>query len=228
MGIRLVVVDAHTLCRHGLARIAESHADIRLVAQMATAAEAMAGLVAADPDVVVLAAALPDGDGLRLAAALRERRPGVGVVVLGAPGHDDALFRAMEARASAYVTKAAPAEEIVAAIRHAAVAPASFTASGLAAALERRRQGELLSPREREVLALLIQGLSIAEIARNIHLSHSTAKTYTARIYEKLGATNRIQALMAALRLGLIPHDHRPATPAPALPALAAGQADSA
>src|SRR5206468_4205574 len=121
--------------------------------------------------------------------------------------HDAPLIRAMEAQASAYVARSAPVEEALAAIRHAAVAPDSFTASGLAAILGRRRTGELLSPREREVLALLIQGLSIAEIARAMHLSHSTAKTYTARLYEKLGAANRAQALMAALRLGLIRQD---------------------
>lgn len=166
-----------------------------------------AGSGAAGLGVAMIAAVLPDGDGVALARALRERDPRLGIVVMAAAEHDDLLFRAMDAQASAYVAKSAPATEMLAAIRHAAVAPQSFTASGLARALGRRRTGELLSPREREVLALLMDGLSIATIASTMHLSHSTAKTYTARLYEKLGAANRTQALRAALRLGLIRED---------------------
>jgi DNA-binding NarL/FixJ family response regulator len=207
LGIRLFAVDAHTLCRYGLARVVEDRPDIELVGEASTAAEAEARLDAFDPDVVTVAASLPDGDGLALVRTLRERRPRLGVVVMAAVDHDDPLFRAMEARASAYVARSATADEMVALIRHAAVAPESFTASGLVAALGRRRTGELLSSREREVLMLLMQGLSIAEMARVMHLSHSTAKTYTARLYDKLGAANRAQALMAALRQGLIRQD---------------------
>ncbi|HEX2313786.1 MAG TPA: LuxR C-terminal-related transcriptional regulator, partial [Thermomonospora sp.] len=107
-----------------------------------------------------------------------------------------------------------PRTEIVAALRHAAVAPGSFTAAGLAQALARRRSGELLSPRERQVLTLLMDGRSIAAIASTMHLSHSTAKTYTARLYEKLGAANRTQAVMAALRMGLIRQDQELLPPA--------------
>jgi DNA-binding NarL/FixJ family response regulator len=139
--------------------------------------------------------------------------------VLGPSGDDQALFAAMDAMASAYVATSAPPAEIVAAIRHAAVAPGSFTSADLAQALARRRTGELLSPRERQVLALLMDGRSIAAIANSMHLSHSTAKTYTARLYEKLGAANRTQAVMAALRLGLVRHDSP--VPPPRLPDVA-------
>jgi DNA-binding NarL/FixJ family response regulator len=215
LDIRLVVVDAHTLCRHGLAHVVEGEPDITLVGALATAADAKARLAALDPRVAVIAACLPDGDGIALARVLRERLPGLGLVVIAADGYDDALFRAMEAGASAHVAASAPAAEVVAAVRHAAVAPASFTAAGLTAALHRRRTGDLLSPREREALTLLMRGLSIAEIARAMHLSHSTAKTYTARLYEKLGAGNRAQMLMAALRLGLIRADDPALIPDP-------------
>ncbi|HXZ64197.1 MAG TPA: LuxR C-terminal-related transcriptional regulator, partial [Streptosporangiaceae bacterium] len=92
-------------------------------------------------------------------------------------------------------------------IRHAAVAASSFTASGLAVAVARRRamQDRLaLSPREAEVLRLLHDGLSVPAIAVEMFISVSTAKTYVARLYEKLGAANRAQALMAAMHHGLI------------------------
>ena len=96
---------------------------------------------------------------------------------------------------------------MIAAIRHAAVAASSFTASGLAVALARRQTAQerlALSPRETEVLALLGDGLSVPAIAARMFISQSTAKTYVARLYEKLGAANRAQALMTAIHHGLI------------------------
>jgi len=106
-------------------------------------------------------------------------------------------------------------EEVLAAIRHAAVAASSFTAAGLAVALARRRSVQdrvALSPQQSEVLRLLSGGLSIPAIAMTMFISQSTAKTYVARLYEKLGVTNRAQALMAAVQLGLIQHE--PGVPA--------------
>lgn len=127
-------------------------------------------------------------------------------MVLTAQGEDDVLFRAMETGVSAFVGKAAPMEEILCAIRHAAVAASSFTAAGLALAMARRQSTAArlaLSPRERELM-LLRDGVSIPAIARTLYVSPSTAKTYVSRLYEKLGASSRAQALMAALRNGLI------------------------
>jgi DNA-binding CsgD family transcriptional regulator len=106
---------------------------------------------------------------------------------------------------------------VLAAIRHAAVAAASFTAAGLAMAFARRRamQEQLaLSPREKEVLHLLHDGLSIPAIAIELYISVSTAKTYVARLYEKLGAASRSQALMTALHHGLIDYQQPPVSSA--------------
>lgn len=210
MAIRVVVVDGHTLTRFGLTTLAAAHADLEVVAEARTAAEASEVIAAVRPDVVTVAVGLPDGDGLRLARELRDRHPSLGIVVLTAQGEDDVLFRALETGASAFVGKTAPVEEIVCAIRHAAVAASSFTASGLAMAMARRQSTTerlALSPREREVLALLQDGVSIPAIARTLYVSPSTAKTYVSRLYDKLGASNRAQALMAALRNGLIRSD---------------------
>ncbi|GAA2727102.1 response regulator transcription factor [Actinocorallia aurantiaca] len=205
MGFRLAVIDGHTLCRHGLAGVVEGHPDLEIVGEASSLAEGRAQVALHRPDTVVLAAALPDGDGLGLCREIRELHPDTGVVVMASSDDDAPLFRAMEAGASAHVSRSADLPELLAAIRHAAVAPGSFTARGLARALARRGTRErLLSPRELQTLQLMAQGLSIAEIGRRMHLSHSTAKTYTARIYDKLGAANRAQALMAALRLGLV------------------------
>ena len=107
------------------------------------------------------------------------------------------MFRALEAGVSAFVTKNAPIAELLAAIRHSAVAAGSFLASGLGQAFARRQLAAprpVLSPRETEVLVLLGQGLSIAAIAGKLYVSHSTAKTYVSRVYEKLGASNRLNS----------------------------------
>jgi DNA-binding NarL/FixJ family response regulator len=176
-------------------------------------------VAAARPDVVTLDVVLPDGDGLRLAREFRDRYADLGIVMLTSLQEDHVLFRALENGVSAFVAKSAPLAEVLGAIRHAAVAASSFTASGLATAVARRRtmQDRLtLSPREAQVLRLLHDGLSVPAIAADMFISVSTAKTYVARLYEKLGAANRAQALMAAMHHGLIQYHQDMASPAAA------------
>jgi two-component system nitrate/nitrite response regulator NarL len=225
--IKVVVIDGHTLTRYGLMRLVSIDADITVVGECGLAAEAPALVESARPDVVVLDVALPDADGLQLARELRDRYAELGIVVLTAQAKDDLLFRALETGVSAFVDKTAPNAEVLGAIRHAAVAAASFTATGLMHALARRGAGAptggqsvsdrvpgglALSPREQEVLSLLAMGQSVPDIAAAMFVSLSTAKTYVSRVYEKLGAVNRANAIMIALGLGLL----TPKLPAPA------------
>jgi DNA-binding NarL/FixJ family response regulator len=207
MTIRLAVIESQTLVRYGLRELITRHSDVEIVAECVSAAEVPRALSVARPDVVTVDVNLPDGDGLQLARELRDRRADLGIVILTSRDQDDMLFRALETGVSAFVAKTAPIEEVLAAIRHSAVAASSFTASGLAIALARRREatGRLaLSPREMAVLRLLRDGLSIPAIALQMYISQSTAKTYVARLYQKLGAANRTQALMAAVQYGLV------------------------
>ena len=207
MPIHLAIVDGQTLSRYGLRVLVAHQSDMDIVAECQSAVDAPAMLAAARPDVVTVDVALPDGDGLLLATELRGRYPDLGIVMLASRQEDDVLFRALETGVSAFVPKTATEREVLCAIRHAAVAPLSFTASGLAAAVARRRimQDRLaLSPRETQVLRLLHDGLSVPAIASQMFISVSTAKTYVARLYEKLGATSRAQALMCAMHHGLI------------------------
>jgi DNA-binding NarL/FixJ family response regulator len=157
--------------------------------------------------VVTVDVPLHDRDGLDLARELRDRFEGLGIVVFSALGHDDVLFRALETGVSAFVSKQADVAEVLAAIRHAGVAASSFSATGLAAALRRReQQGEsrLLSERERQVLGHLLAGKSVPALAAELYISLSTAKTYVARLYDKLGVSNRSAAVLAAARLGFV------------------------
>ena len=154
---------------------------------------------------------LPDGTGLDLVRTLRESDGEVGIVVLTMYAGDEQLFGALEAGASAFVAKDAPADDVVAAARHATVSPRSFTAADLADAMRRKMSpsGPQLSPRETEVLGLLAEGLGVSAIARQLFVSESTAKTHISKIYEKLGAANRAQAIMIAIRSGLL-SDEKP------------------
>lgn len=211
MPIRLAIVDGHTLTRYGLRELIAQQPDIEVVAESGLAAEAPDMVKRVRPDVVTVDVALPDGNGLRLVGEFRDRDAHLGIVLLTSQEEDDVLFRALETGVSAFVAKTAPVDEVLAAIRHAAVAASSFTAAGLAVALARRRAVQDrfgLSTREVEVLHLLGDGLSIPKIAVTMFISQSTAKTYVTRLYEKLGVANRAQALMKAVQFDLIRYEH--------------------
>ena len=207
MTISVMLADDHELIREGLRRAFEREDDLSVVAEAASVAEAIAVGCKVTPDVAIIDLRLPDGNGLDIVRALRAHSTDMGIVVLTMYAGDTQLFDALEAGASAFVPKSAPAEEIVAAARHAAAAPQSFTSADLADAMKRKMspQGPQLSPREREVLALLADGLGVAQISRQLFISDSTTKTHISKLYEKLGAANRAQALMTALKLGLLP-----------------------
>ena len=206
MTIRVLLVDDHQLIREGLRRAFERAADFEVAAEAASVAEARTQLAEHRPDVVIFDVRLPDGSGLDAARDARSAYPELGIVVLTMYAGDDQLFGALDAGASAFVPKDAPADDVVIAARHAASSPRSFTAPDLADAMRRRMSptGPQLSPREKEVLDLLAEGLGVAQISRRLFISDSTTKTHISKLYEKLGAGNRAQAIMAALRAGLI------------------------
>jgi DNA-binding NarL/FixJ family response regulator len=206
MAISVLLVDDHELIRQGLRRAFERDDDFEVAGEAASLADARRLLTLVGPDVVILDVRLPDGNGLEACRQIRADDSEVGIVILTMYAGDDQLFEALESGASAFVPKNAPAEDVVAAARHAAASPRSFTANDLNEAMKRRLSptGPQLSPREREVLALLADGLGVAQISRKLYISESTTKTHISKLYEKLGAGNRAQALMTALKLGLL------------------------
>jgi DNA-binding NarL/FixJ family response regulator len=207
LSARVLVVESHPVTRWGLARLIAEQPDLELVGETGSAREAVLLAASLIPDVVVIGLKSHEAHGLPLACVLREGFDDLGLVILTAAEGDDVLLQAFETGVSAYVAKTASVDEFVGAVRHAAVAAASFNAAGLAAALRRQRQaaaGGELSAREREVLGHLVVGRSVPVLAQLMHISLSTAKTYVSRLYEKLGARNRAEAVMAAVRLGLV------------------------
>ncbi len=209
MSTTVLLIDDHELIRQGLRRAFERSADFEVVGEAASVAEGFRKLEALAPDVIVVDMRLPDGNGLEIVKEARRRRADLGIVVLTMYAGDEQLFGALDNGASAFVPKDAPTDDVLSAARHAAVSPQAFTARDLAEAMKRRLTptGPQLSPREKEVLALLADGLGVAAISRRLYISESTAKTHISKLYEKLGAANRAQAIMSALRLGLIRQD---------------------
>jgi DNA-binding NarL/FixJ family response regulator len=202
----VLLVDDHDLIRQGLARAFERTDDFHVCGQAGTVRDAAQLARDLSPTVVVTDVRLPDGTGLDLVRSLREHDEQIGLVVLTMYAGDDQLFEAMEAGASAFVGKDVPADEVVAAARHASVSPRTFTAANLVDAMQRKMSPSTprLSLREEEVLRLLAGGSGVSGIAKSLFVSESTAKTHISKIYEKLGATNRAQAIMNAVRSGLL------------------------
>lgn len=204
--IRVLLVDDHELIRSGLGAVLDLEPDMEIVGTASTVAEALAGYQQLQPDVVVADLQLQDGTGLDIVRTVRKQSDTVGLIVLTMHSGDDQIFAAMQAGASGFVGKDAPATEVIKAARHAAVSPKAFVCAGLVGAMMRRRSGEstALTEREHDVLLLLAEGLNAAAIGQKLYLSESTTKSHIARIYQKLGAANRAQALVTAMRIGLL------------------------
>lgn len=207
----ILLVDDHDLIRQGLARAFERSGGFDIVGQSGSVAEGWDAFQRHHPDVLVTDVRLPDGTGLELARRVRSSREDVAIVVLTMFAGDDQLFAAMEAGASAFVAKDVPADHVVTAARHALSSPRQFAAANLAEAMRRKMSpsSPKLSDREHEVLTLLASGLGVAAIASELFVSESTAKTHISKIYDKLGAANRAQAIMKAFRAGLLIEDEQ-------------------
>jgi DNA-binding NarL/FixJ family response regulator len=205
MGIRVFLVDDHELVRSGVAD-ALGRAGHEVVGEAESVSDARARSGVVEFDAAVVDMRLPDGTGIELIKDFRSERPEVGLVLLTMFPGDDVLFEAMDAGANAVVGKDSALRTIVAKIEDSAADPSSFSATDLAAAMKRRMQdpGPLLTPRELEVLEMLAEGYSLSQLARRLHVSPSTAKTHTTRIYNKLGAANRAQAVMEAVNRGIL------------------------
>jgi DNA-binding NarL/FixJ family response regulator len=211
--VKVIIIDDHTLVRAGVARLIDSEPGLSVVGEASSITEGAEMLRSTDADVMVVDVSMPGGSGLSLVRSARSADPRLGLVVLTMHNDDETLLEALDSGASALVLKSASADEVISAVRRAALAPDAFTATGLAAALRRQQTAKpRLTPRETEVLLMLVAGASIGKTAKQLFMSESTVKTHVGRVYEKLEAHNRAEAVMAAVRLGLV----RTTLPAPA------------
>ena len=200
--ITVLLIDDHQVVREGL-KSALNNSGFSIVGEAASKNEAVAQIAHKSPRVIVVDLNLPDGSGLEVVSWARSISSTIGIVVLTLDDDDAHLLASLQAGASAYVLKSAPVTEVIAAISHAVIAPTSFIARGLSAAISRKKEGFALTARELEVLALLPKGQTSSQIAADLFVSEATIKTHLASIYRKLGVANRTEAVVAAIKHGL-------------------------
>ena len=221
--IRVLIADDQRVVREGLSMLIGLIDDVKVVGVACDGAEAVRLAEAQQPDVVLMDLRMPDLDGIAATAQLRERLPAARVLVLTTYADEDAIVPALQAGARGYLTKDASAEQIETAIRavHAGQThldpavqerlvaavisrpPSPDFADPGSPGARARRPPDGLTIREAEVLSLLASGLSNAEIAQRLYLSHATVKTHINRIFAKTGVRDRAQAVRYAYQHGL-------------------------
>jgi two-component system response regulator DevR len=208
--IRVFLLDDHEVVRRGVHDLLDAEPDIEVVGEAATAAQAEARGPALRPDVAVLDIRLPDGDGITVCRELRTQMPGLACLMLTSFDDDDALLDAIMAGAAGYVLKQIKGSDLVAAVRTVAsgqsmLDPAttsrlmsSLRGDGAGAAEPGAEALASLSPREREILGLVGEGLTNGQIGKRLYLSEKTVKNNVSRLLAKLGVERRIQAAVIA------------------------------
>ncbi|MGW0883840.1 response regulator [Streptomyces sp. NPDC002671] len=204
--VRLLLADDHPVVRAGLRAVLETEPGLVVVAEAATAEDAVARAAAGGIDVVLMDLQFGKGMGGAEATAAITARPGAPRVVIVTTYDSDAdTLPAIEAGATGYLLKDAPPEELAAAVRTAATGRTALAPAVADRLMNRlRAPGTSLTRRETEVLALVAEGLSNQAVARRLHLTEGTVKSHLARVYAKLGVDSRTAAVAAASDLGLI------------------------
>ena len=206
--IRVMIVDDHDMVRRGLATFLRVKADLELVGEASNGREALRVCEQARPDVILMDLVMPDMDGPTATRAIRERCPQVQVIALTSFQEKELVQEALQAGAISYLLKNVSVDELATAIRAAyagrpTLAP-EVTQALIQAASQGLTPGHDLTPREREVLALLVEGLTNPEIAERLTVSYSTARAHVSNVLCKLGVSNRAEAIALALRLKLV------------------------
>ena len=214
--IRVVVVDDHAVVRQGLRGLLELQDGIEVVGDAADGAQGVEAATRLRPDVILLDLVMPTLDGISATRRIVSERPATRVLILTTFGLDTYVYDALRAGASGFMLKDAPPEEIAAAVRIVARGEALLAPAITRTVIEEfARMPELrrtntpvevseLTPREREVLDLLVRGMSNTEICRSLVISDATAKTHVARILQKLGLRDRVQVVIYAYESGLV------------------------
>ena len=204
--IRVLVADDHPIVRGGIVALLESADDLSVVGEASTGLQAVELALEHEPDIVLMDLQMPELSGAEATALILEQRPGIRVIVLTTYESDSAILQAIEAGASGYLLKAAPAGEILAGIRSVAAGDVALAPSIAAMLVNRVKApaGPTLSARETEVLALVAQGKSNPAIAQALFVSEATVKTHLLHVFEKLNVSDRTRAVTKAMELGLL------------------------
>jgi DNA-binding NarL/FixJ family response regulator len=212
--VRVLIVDDDALMRAGLRAVLSSDPSIRVAGEASDGSAAPDATRRLRPDVVLMDVRMPGVDGIRATREVLATSPDVRVVILTTFEEDDYIFGALGAGASGFLLKRTRPEELIAAVHTIAAGDSLLAPSVTRRVIERMASHgpppapaadrlEALTPRERDVLELVARGLSNGEIARELVIEESTVKTHVKRILGKLGARDRVQAVIAAFEAGL-------------------------
>jgi DNA-binding NarL/FixJ family response regulator len=207
--VRLLIVDDQDLFAESLRVALSAEPGLRVVGTAATLAQARSMVVSTAPDVVLLDHRLPDGLGVDSIAELKALSPKTKIVVLAAVAEDSMLVTATEAGCAGFILKTSPLNELVAAVRTAAAGEIMVSPELLARLLnrlhhQRSRRPQDLTPREREILELIAEGLTNGGIAERLFISVNTVRNHVQSVLAKLDAHSKLEALAIAIRDGLI------------------------
>jgi NarL family two-component system response regulator LiaR len=207
--IRVMIVDDHAMVRRGLASFLKVSRDLQLVGEAKNGAEAIQLCDEILPDVVLMDMVMPDMDGATATRAICQKYPRVRVIALTSFKEGDLVKNALEAGAIGYLLKDVSGEDLVRAIRAAHVGRATLSPEVAQTLVETANQpptpGLNLTEREREVLALMVEGLNNKQIAERLTVSLSTIKSHVSNILLKLGVASRTEAVTLVLRNRIIP-----------------------
>ncbi|APY85441.1 DNA-binding response regulator [Streptomyces alfalfae] len=208
--IRVFLLDDHEVVRRGVHDLLDDEPDITVVGEAATVEQALVRVPALRPRVAVLDVRLPDGDGVTVCRELRSRMPELSCLMLTSFDDEEALLDSIMAGASGYVLKQIQGSDLVSAVRTVAAGQSLLDPSATARLMARLRQAEEPEPepdalpglteREREILALIGEGLTNRQIWRRLYLAEKTVKNHISRLLAKLGVERRIQAAVIATR----------------------------
>jgi NarL family two-component system response regulator LiaR len=209
--IRVMIVDDHALVRTGLSAFLQIHADLLFVAEAASGEEALELCESIQPDVILMDLVMPGIDGAMATRAIRERWPRIQVIALTSFKDQEWVQKALQAGAIGYLLKDVQADALADAIRAAFAGHPTLAPEATQALVQAAQKGSTgpkpghdLTPREHEVLALLVEGLTNAEIGQRLNITHSTSSAHVSSILSKLGVSNRAEAVALALREGII------------------------
>ena len=207
MTIRVLLADDHAMFRDGLKSLLSSTPDIRVIAEVGNGGDAVRSIQELTPDVALMDLSMPDLNGIEAARLLQEKCPATLVVILSMHSSSEHVFRAFAAGAAGYLLKESAGAELVAAVRavHGGQRYVSAAIAAQQAAVGRAGPLESLSSRERQVLQLVVEGHSSAEIARRVHLSPKSVDTYRSRLMRKLGVGDVPALVKFAIQHGITP-----------------------
>jgi two-component system response regulator DegU len=212
MTIRLMLVDDHRMLRQGLRRSLEEEG-FYVVGEASDGEEAVRLVPAAKPDVILMDVSMPDMDGVEATRRILQADPDKRVVMLTMHADKDLIDSAIKAGAVGYLTKDCSTDDVVSAVRMAANGETALSPQLAKTMLSEvrkidekvaREEDRLVTKREEEVLQLIADGCSTPEVAQKLYISQKTVKNHLASIYEKLNARDRTQAVLLAVRMGIV------------------------